>query len=61
MANGVRNGFRIGIRPDPRNGKRYVWTLNGTQKLFHEESSTSYDSVEQAIADAQARADELAQ
>jgi hypothetical protein len=60
MANGVRNGFRIGIRPDPQNGKRYLWTLNGTQTLFREESSSSYDSIEQAIADAEARADELA-
>lgn len=60
MVNAVRHGFRIGIRPDPKNGKRYLWTLNGTQMLFREESSSSYDSVEQAIADAQARADELA-
>lgn len=60
LANGVRNGFRIGIRPDPQNSKRYLWTLYGTQKLFREESSASYDSVERAIADAEARADELA-
>lgn len=59
MAHGVRNGYRIGIRPDPKNPKSYLWTLHGTQKLFWEESSSSYTSVEQAIAEAQARADQL--
>jgi hypothetical protein len=61
LANGVRNGFRIGIRPDPQNNKRYLWTLYETQTLFREESASSYDSVERAIADAEARADELAE
>ena len=61
MANGVRNGFRIGIRPDPQNSKRYLWILSGTQTLFREESPSSYASIEQAIADAEARADELDQ
>ncbi|MGC5781733.1 hypothetical protein [Methylobacterium sp. NFXW15] len=59
MANGVRHGFRIGIRPDPKDGKRYLWTLNGTSKLFREESSSSYSSIEEAIAEAEARADQL--
>ena len=59
MAQGVRNGYRISIRPDPKNPKFYLWTLHGTRKLFWEESASSYKSVEQAIFEAQAKADQL--
>lgn len=31
MANGIRNGYRVGIRPDPKDKLRYLWTIHGIQ------------------------------
>ena len=52
--------YRIGVRPAPGNHARYLWTIYGTQTLFYEASETEYASVEQALADANARLAELA-
>ena len=59
MANGIRNGYRIGVRPDPKDRSRYLWTIHGISNMFWEQSSTAFSSVEQALAEANARADQL--
>ncbi|MHB2209733.1 hypothetical protein [Methylobacterium sp. CM6257] len=59
MANGIRNGYRVGVRPDPNDRSRYLWTIHGIRNMFWEQSPTAYTSVEQALAEANARADQL--
>lgn len=49
------------IRVSPVFGQRsrYIWAITGTQTMFHQRSDVAYDSVEQALAEAQARLAQL--
>lgn len=55
MAAHSSSAYRISVRPAPHDRSRYLWTINGTQSMFSEESSTAYSSVEDALAEANAR------
>jgi hypothetical protein len=52
--------YRISVRPAPGNKSRYLWTIYGIETMFYEASQTEYDSVEDALAEANARLSELA-
>jgi hypothetical protein len=52
--------YRIGVRPAPGNRSRYLWTIYGTETMFYEASQTEHASVEDALAEANARLSELA-
>ena len=54
-----RGAYRVQIRVAPGDKSRYLWTIYGTQTLFYEASTTSYGSIEQALADASARLAQL--
>lgn len=51
--------YRIGVRPASSNRSRYLWTICGTQKLFYEVSQTEHASVDDALAEANARLSQL--
>ncbi|GJD93946.1 hypothetical protein OCOJLMKI_1144 [Methylobacterium iners] len=52
--------YRIQIRPAPSDPSKYLWTMCGTHSMFREEAATPYPSVEQALAEANARLGQLA-
>ena len=59
MSSEPTRAYRIAVRPVPNNQARYLWAIYGTQTLFYEASQTEYRSIEQALADANARLSEL--
>ena len=59
MSPETKRRYRVSIRPAPGNHARYLWTIYGTETLYYEASQTEYASVEQALADANARVSEL--
>ena len=59
MSSELKPAYRVRVRPAPGNLARFLWTIYGTETLFYEASPTEYASVEQALADANARLSEL--
>ena len=59
MSNGIRNDYRASIRTDPKANLHYLWNIHGIENVFYKQSQVAYTSVEQAIAEAHARADQL--
>ena len=59
MSSEPTRAYRIAVRLVPSNQARYLWAIYGTQSLFYESSQAEYASIEQALADANARLSKL--